>query len=85
MVRSVLISSLVVLVSTFCSIAQSFPGAVDCMEPLPQRVDEFVFTSNEDLAKRTARFLEAIEMASGPAAGWVNVFGGRIATSNEIE
>lgn len=85
MLRLILLSFVVVLIGALASVAQSYPGAANCFDPLLQKVDEFVFTSDEEFEQRTAKFLKTIEAAGGPATGWVNVYGGRIATSNEVE
>lgn len=44
MLRLILLSFVVVLIGALASVAQSYPGAANCFDPLPQKVDEFVFT-----------------------------------------
>ncbi len=73
----------------FCNLnlkAQTYPVSPDCVEPFPQKYDEFRYVDDRDLKQRVRDFVNAATKAYGDQAKMVvHVYGGQLSRSDEIQ
>ncbi len=76
---------LLVVSGLTASFAQEYPGAPECIQPLPLKIDDFTYTTEDDLRSRLSELRNELKKYPETAQVFIQVYGGRKSKSNEIE